>query len=297
MTSEEKKLFQEFIGKTLNLPETEFNSFFNESGELTQVTGLIESDRLRIEAIRNANEQARKDQYSRGKKEALTELEKSLRTKYEVNSDKTGVELIEEIISKRAASPDAVKLQDDEVLKHPKYAEALRKHEADINELKKQHAAELDAKINEFTREKTSARVRQYVESKIDELKPILPNDPAKARKWKDKFIEEVLTGEFQIAEDGLIYPTNDGKPLQDAHGHIVKFDNLIQDKANSFFEFPAASQRTGSGGGQQQPPINSNLRIDTYEQYLEEMKKADTPEKRMALKPFYEKFKNHSPS
>lgn len=297
MKAEEKTLLQGFLSKTLNLPETEFAAIFNAEGDLISVDSLIESDRLRIEAIRSQNETARKDQYSRGKKEALTDLEKSLRTKYAVESDKTGVELIEEIISKIAPTRGGTKLTDEEILKHPKFVEALHKYEKEINDLKTTHAGEIETLNSKFAKEKTNARVRLAVENIIETLKPILPQDPAKARKWKDTFIADVLAGEFSITDDGLIYPSEDGKPKLDAHGHSIKFDAMVRERANQYFEFPASQQRSGSGANEQSPPAggNGNLNINSYAEYLEAMKTADTPEKRMALKPYYEKFKNQS--
>ena len=106
------------------------------------------------------------------------------------------------------------------------------------------------------------SKVKERAFAELDNLRPILPEDAKKAKKWKEKYIEDLRAYEFIEDSNGIVV-LKDGKPLQDSHGYNESFADLVKETASEIFDFQTADDRTSPGNRQQQSNINANLAED----------------------------------
>lgn len=282
MTEKEKELFKNLVSKAFAIDGDNFNSLFNEEGELTDVNTILEADAKRIAKYSNDS----RSQYAKGKAEGLAGLEKELLDKYPVdNGDLKGVELIDAIITSKVT--EASKLPDDAFEKHPKYAQMKRAHEKELRETKEQAEQALTAKEREFTKKETLNRVKEKVLTQFEGLNPILPDDPQKAANQRKWFLREFEAHEYTIDEQGnVLILDQEGKPKTDEHGHLLKFDDMVKTHASSYFDFKVAQDRSsgGGGGGNPKPPAARKYKFTDYAGFQDELKNSKTPEERSAI-------------
>ena len=286
MTDIEKKKLEGFLSKALKLDSEAIAGLYNEAGELTDLTAAEEADTLRIKKLK---EEA-SSQYKRGLKEGAIKIETELKEKYEVDSDKIGVELIDHIVSEKV---NAAKPGSDDITKHPDY----KSHTDKLIKVKeKEWQGKIDAMNNEFTKKTIQAKVREKGLANLDEYKPIIPGDAKKILRWKEKFVEELYKCEYQDHE-GTPVPTKDGKPIQDEHGNPISFDDFTKNVATEMFDFETAEQRSSSGNTTSSHSGQNFIVPKNNDEYIAEMKKlsAETPEnvkKRIELMESYTKSK-----
>ena len=269
------------MGKTLKLSDEVLASLYNDAGELTSIEPALKADEVRIADHKKENT----NQYNRGLKEAATKLEKSVKEKYGVDSDKIGIELVEEIVDKEKAGVSKASGEVDD--KHPKIIELRSQHEKTIKEKEKEWAKKLDEQKVQFDRQKSLEKVKETAWLEIEAKNPILPEDAKKAATWKNTFLREIETGNYQINEDGTIVVLDkEGKVATDTHGHMITFTDYIVDVSDRYFEFPAAGTQRSSAGTPKpgQPKPSPAKTIKNQEDFVEQMKNAKTPEERANL-------------
>ena len=286
MIDTEKKKLEGFLSKALKLDSEAMAGLYNEAGELTDLTAAEEADALRIKKLK----EDASSQYKRGLKEGAIKIETELKDKYEVDSDKIGVELIDHIVSEKV---NAAKPGSDDITKHPDYKSHTDKL---IKSKEKEWQVKMDAMNSEFSKKAIQAKVRELGLAKLAEYKPILPGDSNKALKWKEKYIEELYKYEYQD-HDGTPMPTKDGKPIQDEHGNPISYNDLTKNVATEMFDFETAEQRSSSGNTTLGHSGQNFVVPKNDDEYITEMKKlsAETPEnkkKRVELMESYTKSK-----
>lgn len=284
MTKDERKLFDELMSRAFALDSDRINSLFSEEGEITDISAVLDADKVRIDKFRNDA----KSQYAKGKAEALTALEGSLKQKFQSDSDLKGLELVEEIISAKVAEQVPDKLTDDTFEKHPKFAQLKRAHEKALKDQEDKLTTDFQTKERQWGKQQVLAKVKERVLSEFDAMKPILPADVKKAANLKQVFMKEFEAMDYTFADDGTITILDtDGKPLQNSHGHLIKFSDMIKEKAESYFDFYKAEGRTGAGTP---PPGNPKGTPDkvygvrSKEDFIRLSADAKTPEDRIAI-------------
>lgn len=252
MKAEEQTKLNETLSKVFKLDAEQLATLYNEAGDLTDLTIVAEADTKRVAKF-NTEKTA---QYNRGIKEGAGKIEIPLKEKYEVESDLIGVELVDFIVLKQTES--VTKANPKDVTKHPDYI-AL---EASINKKLKDKDKEWEGKFalkeSEFKKEKLFDKIKDKALVNLEGRKPILPGDPQKAKVWKDTYLNELKSGNYQEGEDGmLIVLDKEGNAMKDKHGNAVTFDEFEKSISDKYFEYPAAQQRSSSGNqsqtGQQQ--------------------------------------------
>jgi hypothetical protein len=286
MIDTEKKKLEGFLSKALKLDSEAMAGLYNEAGELTDLTAAEEADALRIKKLK----EDASSQYKRGLKEGAIKIETELKDKYEVESDKIGVELIDHIVSEKVS---AAKPGSDDITKHPDY----KSHTDKLIKLKeKEWQGKIDAMNSEFSKKAIQAKVREKGLANLDEYRPIIAGDAKKVLRWKEKYIEELYKSEYQD-HDGTPVPIKDGKPIQDEHGNPISFDDFTKNVATELFDFETAEQRSSSGNTTFGHSGQNFVVPKNNEEYVAEMKKlsAETPEnkkKRIELMESYTKSK-----
>jgi hypothetical protein len=281
MTDNEKKILNGFLGKTLKLSDEVLASLYNDAGELTSIEPALKADETRIADHKKENT----NQYNRGLKEASTKLEKSIRDQFGVDSDKIGIELVEEVVLKEKAKVSKADGEVDE--KHPKIIELKSQHDKALKEKDKELAKKLEEQQTGFNKMKNVEKIKEMAWVEIQGKNPILPEDAKKATTWKNTFLREIEQGNYQINEDGTIVVLDkEGKPATDPHGHLISFNDHIVELSDRYFEFPAANTSRSSAGTP--PPGQGGKQtvktIKNQDEFANLMRTAKTTEERANL-------------
>lgn len=258
------EILKEFLVKTLNITSDEAAELFDTENKFIEEKSrlLYDKDAERIARFKIE----RDNQFKRGAKLGKEELERAVKERFSVNSDKFGIELIEELIDGEKGKYAKTEVGHD-FEKNPKYVELLSKFEKEKSDL----AIQWQGKINEvqtgYQKKETLAKVSSFIDSEFERLNPILPEDAEKAKNVKRLFMREFDAGNYDITSDGqIIQLDNEGKPIQDKHGNLPKFPDVIKETASKYFDFMEGGQRSSPSGrttstGNQQQKKFANFR------------------------------------
>lgn len=284
MTKEESKILNEFLSKTLKIGTEDLATLYNEAGDLTGLQIAYEADTLRVKK----QSEDRTSQYNRGLKEASLKLEKELKSKYDVESELQGVELIDSIVlSKVEETKGATK----DISKHPEMLKARLEWEKEQKKRDEDWQKKIEAKDVEFAQAKLKDTVRTKGLQYLDEFNPILNPDPVKASQWKQVYLNELLSAKFKPTDGEDPVPVgDDDQPLKDPHGYARKLKEFAKDIADKYFDYRKAEERTSAGnkdsGGA------TNLPKDEDAAYVELRDPNITPERRIVITNFLKEKK-----
>lgn len=290
------ELLTALLSKTYNMDETAVKELLlkkSESGEFTEeiapgaLDQLILMDAERVKKLKPDTKSIQENFYKKGKQEALSDMEKALRSEFGHDGEEQGLDLVRSIVGKKSGKP----LDDDKVKTHPLYLQLEKASRAEAEKIK----AEYEAKIGEV--EKTWHRTQMVgkVKSKalelLDGLKPVLGENPAVAATRREDF--QRLFDSFEFEEvNGEIVILKDGKRIENAHGHAVSFDQLVKDEAAKRFDFYKQDARGNAGNQNGGKPATTTFKTEA--EYLKAYTEATDPAAKQAM---YESWKASSES
>jgi hypothetical protein len=280
VTKEESKIVNEFLSKTLKIDAEELATLYNEAGELTSLQPAFDADALRIKK----QAEDRNSQYNRGLKEGASKVEKEIKSKYEVDSELVGVELVDSIVlSKVEETKGATK----DISKHPEMLKARLEWEKEQKKRDDDWKKQLEAKDVEFAQAKLKETVRNKGLQYLDEFKPILNPDPVKATHWKEVYLNELLSNKFKPQDgDDPVVVGEDDQPLKDPHGYARKLKEFAKGIADKYFDYEKAEQRSNAGNTASQGQ-KAGMPKDEDEAYDELRNPNITPERRIEITNF----------
>lgn len=279
MTEAEQKKLNGFLSKTLKMDDEELASLYNEAGELTSLTAAEQADTARVTKLKE--DQA--SQYKRGQKEVASKMEAQLKDKFGVDSDLTGVELVDFILTTEL---EKVKGKGDEdITAHPEYLKLKSESDRMLKAKDKEWQKKIEDLELKHARESMFSKVKERAFAELDNLRPILPEDAKKAQKWKEKYIEDLRAYEFIEDSNGIVV-LKDGKPLQDSHGYNKSFADLVKETAAEFFDFQTAESRSSAANQQTQSNFAAPRNED---EFIQKMREAKTPEEQAKVMESYQ--------
>lgn len=283
MNDVEVKKLNGFFSKTLKMEAEDMASLYNEAGELVSLTAAEKADTSRVAKLKEDND----SQYKRGQKEVASKLEAKLKDKYDIESELTGVELIDHILSEEVKK---VKGNGEDITAHPEFVKFKLETDKALKAKDKEWQKKMDEQEVAHTKQLVFSKVKDRAFAELDNLRPILPEDSRKAQKWREKFIEEFKNFEYQ-EQDGKFIIIKDGKPLQDSHGYTKSFEDHVKETASDFFEFQTAEQRS-SAGNKQAEGKSGEVVVKDENDYVEKTRAAKSPQERIELLNAYQKLK-----
>ena len=145
-------------------------------GDLVDLKPAFDADTIRVKK----QAEDRTSQYNRGLKEAATKLEKELKSKYEIESDLQGVDLVESIVLTKV---DETKGATKDITKHPEMLKARAEWEKEQKKRGMRIGSQSwKPKIRSLKRLSLWTKVKTKGSVLLDEFKPILPEEPYKGR-------------------------------------------------------------------------------------------------------------------
>ena len=215
---------------------------------------ILEIDAQRVENIKKSvdKKDAFQDGFKKAKSEVLTDFEKGLKEKFGVESDKTGLELVEELVSKKSEGGQGGDLTEDAI----KRSKVFQDMESNLKKQVTTVKTEYETKINEiqdgYKAEKTFSNVSQKALQIFNGLNPILPQNKTVADNQVKFFVNTLKDFKFDVQDERIVVMDKDGKVIEDGHGNSRSFEDIVKETASGLFEFKANNGGSGSGNGGQ---------------------------------------------
>lgn len=259
---DEKTLMLNVLTKYFNKTDEELEDIIydKDGDDITLKEGvadaLIDMDAERIKKIKSevSGEGTKKfeEGFNKAKKETLTKFEKELKEKYGLETDLTGLDLInlfaEELGTKGG------EITEDNIKTHPIYI----KLEKEWNESAEQKVSGIKTEFDEFKanveKNKKLVSVKSAARSAFLKLNPVLSDDPARAENQTQEFLNKLAEHDYIIDGDTILIKDGDGR-LEDGHGNPTSFETFVKSKAEALYDFKVQDQRDSpgnqnSGGG-----------------------------------------------
>jgi hypothetical protein len=270
-----KDFLLEFAGRTLNKPADELaDALFQMSGDNAEeikpdaLDFLVSSFESHIQSIKGDVSKSFENGYGKGKAETAKQWEKRLREKAAVNSDKTGEDLIEEVISEISKKGD---LDETKVKRHAAYLSLEKQMREQIEQLQAAKEQELTQLQTKFERKERWDRAKSLIMNEFISLNPDLPKDETKKQNQINWFLKEFEALDYQFENDQILILEGD-KRKEDTLGHAYDLKRLVREKAEPVFEFVKQDNKGNAGNTngvtppkqQEQGPAE-----ETFEQYF----------------------------
>lgn len=268
MAITEKELLVEYVSKALNIPKDGVAALiYNADGtELNEDALSVLMDKQKVFVKKWKDDTSKFDQgYNKAKAETLKEFEKTLREKFEIDSDKSGLELIEEYVDGIRSKAGSKDVTDDDVKKHKLFLDTIAENKRQLKAATDTANAEVEKLKATYAQEKTFANVTTKALEILEGKKPILSQDPAKAARQKQLLLNELKQFSFEVqgeGEDARIVVLKDGKVHENKLGHAIEFDELVNTTSDLYYDFEAADDRSAAGdpnkkgGDNKKPPV-----------------------------------------
>ena len=215
---------------------------------------ILEIDAQRVENIKKSvdKKDAFQDGFKKAKSEVLTDFEKGLKEKFGIESDKTGLELVEEVVSKKSEGGQGGDVTEDTIKRSKVFQDMESNLKKQITTVK----TEYETKINEiqdgYKAEQTFSNVSQKALQIFNGLNPILPQNKTVADNQVKFFVNSLKDFKFDVQDERIVVMDKDGKVLEDGHGNSRSFEDIVKETASGLFEFKANNGGSGSGNGGQ---------------------------------------------
>lgn len=252
-------LVTDFVSKTLGTPASEAASLLftvkeDGSADLKEnaLTTLLQKDADRVKAFKDAETKAHDKGFKKAQAEVLEKFEGEVKAKFGITSDEKGVSLIESVVKSKVGT-DGAELDEEKVKRSTHYLSTVER-------LKKEKEEAVAAEAGKFTELETRIKKESIFKSVtstardiVKELNPILPEGKnAEGKSKADIQIEKLLNElgseyEFEI-KDGKTLVSKNGKLLEDAHGNMIDFKEIVKAKASDVWDFKEGTQRQSAG-------------------------------------------------
>lgn len=303
-----KELLTEFLGRTLNMPVDEAASLLyqtNEDGteaiKSDALENLLKKDTERITKFQTERQTYFDNGYKKAAGETLTKFEKDLRAKYQIESDKKGIELIDELLNIKLSSVTGAELDEEKIKRSKLYLDLQDRVEKEKKLIAKEWETKFQEREAQQKKEKDFNVVSKTAIDKVLELKPVLSSDKAKADRQLGVVVNELKKYEYQINEDGkiLVLENKGGvtSVKEDSHGNVIPFEKFVTSLASEYFDF-ATDTRSSAGNSNNASTTSTSTpivvpAIKDVKDFQEAMSKAQTKEEKQAIiAKYYEKKK-----
>jgi|SRR6056297_2538984 len=249
-----EKQIKDLAVRVFGMSDEEANSLFEktEDGSVKLSDNLVDTfsskHRDRIEKMQNDHRDQLTEIHDRGykkaQKESLTKFEQQLKEKYGVNSDKFGIDLVDDVVS------NVSKKSLDDIKTHPDYVSLEKKLQDEF--IPKQKFDETLSEYENFKknveRNNTLSKVKDDARNIFRSLNPVLSKDPKKAANQEADFLAKLDGFDYQVDQSGNHLIMKDGKRIENENYNPVKFDDFVKNTASNYFDFSEQPVRGNSG-------------------------------------------------
>lgn len=240
------------LATAYQLPEDDIATILPEKEEDFKeedfTTKFLDLDKERIQTINQKGKEKFEQGYSKAKKEERINFEKEIKEHFNIedSEDLIGIDLVKKVAELNAgkSKSDPTKLTEDELKSHPLVIKMLSDKEKTFKETEKKLKDEFDLQMKTINKKEVFNKASKKALAILDSMNPVLSADPVKAQNQRNILIKEIEGFEYQEEGDDFI-PLKDGKRVENDHGHGVTFESLVKDKAQIYFDFKKADDRS----------------------------------------------------
>lgn len=227
------------------------NNELSEAEQTEILNKILDLDAERYKTLKeNVTKEIGTEKFQEGfkkdKKEILEKLEKDMKDKFGIESSKTGIDLVEEIVSTKSEKGKGGNMDDDAIKRSKVYQDLEAKARQDAETMKTDFEKQLKDITDGNNYEKTFSDVSNEAMKIFNGLNPVLPQNKTVADNQVGNFISSLKNYKFDKQGDRIVVMDKDGKVVQDNHGNSKSFEEIIKDSASGLFEF----KKNGGGGG-----------------------------------------------
>ena len=215
---------------------------------------LLDEDAKRVEAIKKSvdTKPAFQDGFKKAQGEILTKFEKDLKEKFGLESDKMGLELVEELVSKKSEGGQGGDVTEDAIKRSKVFQDMESNLKKQITTVKTDYETKINEIQDGYKAEQTFSNVSQKALQIFNGLNPILPQNKTVADNQVKFFVNTLKDFKFDVQDERIVVMDKDGKVLEDGHGNSRSFEDIVKETASGLFEFKANNGGSGSGNGGQ---------------------------------------------
>ena len=287
----EKEVLHGLLSTVYQIDENGVAELYESDGELKPeaLQTLLERDAQRIAASKPDTKKYFDDGYKKGQSESLSRFEKEVANKYGIQSEKKGIELIEDLVAQfKLDNPD----DPDKIKKSKFYIDAVEQANREKAELEGTWSKKFEDYQKQVEKEKMFAVVKDEALVIFENLKPILPTDAAKANNLKKVFLNELEALNYEVRDGQKILLEADNSDMVDIHGNRIKFESKVREIAEKYFEFYQSDDKNAPNHKQRNNNSTSVFKINSEADFINYMKTV-TNETRPALIAEYKRFKD----
>lgn len=286
------KQINTFAVKVLGMTDEEVQSLYKKTddGEAVLVDNfadiLAKKDADRIASLERGYKEKQTELHDKGyqkaQKEVLGKFEKQIKEKYGFETDKMGVDLVDDLISQ--ASQGKEKPQD--IKTHPDYIKLERQLQTDF--VPKSKYEEITGEFDNFKqnveRNQVIGKVKEDARKVFRSLNPILSKDPKKAANQEAEFLSKLDTYDYQVQEDGNHVIIKNGNRLENDHKNPVIFSEFVKQKASDLYDFAEQSEKGNSGVEGGGSGSGSSMAFKDYDDFKSKYNKETNIETRVKM-------------
>lgn len=248
-----EKLLRGLLVKAYKMTDGDIDEILNSSEDNAQDASLatiLEKDAARITALKKpVTGQTFQDGYKKGKSEVLSEFEKELKEKFDIESDAQGLELVDAVVATKVKAGKPKDLTDDDIKRHPVYQTLEKVSKKTLADKETEFTTKLTEQEKNFKKSQDFQTVGEKALTVLDSLNPVYSTNPKVAATQRKTFLDQFRGFEFEIQGDRILV-SKDGKLLEDGHGHSMDFDALVKQNAGDYFDFKANNGGKNAGNG-----------------------------------------------
>lgn len=215
---------------------------------------ILERDRTRIADLTKAKPgQTFQDGYKKAKAEERTAFETEIKTHLGIESDATGLDLLDAVLAAKAKPAD---MTEDAIKATPTYQAMERTFKKSVTDKEAEWTQKWAERESALAREQNFGKVEKFALEQLNTLNPVMPTSATVASNYQNLFLSALKGYDYTVEGDDVANAVvmKDGKVVVDAHGYSVKVADIVKNTAPNYFEFKAnnGGQNGGNGGAGQ---------------------------------------------
>lgn len=245
-----KEVFSGLLVKGYNMTEAEVSSLFSEDGNPKDdaIETILSRQATSLQKMRDKAKEERDQAFARGVREKAEEVEKALKDAGVEIGDAKGADAVKKLIEHIEARTKPSDLDDDKV----KNSAFFRKREKELLD-------QISAKETEFKkawsdrdakeqRERDLSSVKGKRDDLVKTMKPILPEDPEKARRQLSVIDHAIDAHTYEKEGDTWYVINKEGKRLETSNGLPMTVEQFLEAEIKATYELPVSDKKGAAG-------------------------------------------------
>lgn len=253
-----KQILKELCGTAFNIPAGELTELLEKSEDDIKVDDVAKALKDKYRDNLTVFGKTQKDEgFKAAERSTSKKFEESLKTAFNITSDKQGEQLISEIIEANSKKPKPGKeMSEDDIKKSDVYLKMENTFKAQLKAAQDEGDKKLSELQKEYTKKETFGKVSAEISKLLDAEGYFFDDDPTRAANKREDFLSKFAGHEYDFKDNQIII-SKDGKVLENEFGHKVDFKDFVNGLASRYYPKKVSDRRNSPNGQQQQQQGN----------------------------------------